>query len=123
MKTTGDVAAPPESELVAVGVAVSGLADTVRRHLLIGQGHALFGHPGSESVQIVHKDQVPDVARGLGPVFDEDKSVLCKLSHCLGVVGHKRGRRAKGPLIPVQHSRVVTHPDSREEIESQAREF
>ena len=84
-----DFAAAPNPELVAVGVAVGGLADAIRIGFPIRWAQASLGELGDEPVDIVHKDQVPDVSGVLRSLLDEHEPVLGKLPHGLGIVGHE----------------------------------
>ena len=110
-----------DPDLVALGVAVRGLADAVRLGFPLRGGEPPLGDPRDERVEVVDEDDVPGVPGVLGPLLDEDEPVLGELPHGLGVRWDERRRRAEEPFVPPQGRRVVGDPDSRNMIDGHAR--
>ena len=91
-----------ESDLVAVGVTVGGLAHAVGVGLAFSRLDAAPGDLGHEGVEVVDEDRLTCGTGTLGVLVDDQEAVLRELPDSLGRMRGEGRRRAEQALVPGQ---------------------
>ena len=105
-----------EAQLVAVGIAVDRLADSVRVRLDLVGFQTSSSDRGHVPIEIVDEDRRDGLPCAIGVLDDVDRPLICRRPHCLrGVRGRTSPRQQL--LVPPPGRVEVTHTKTREEVQ------